>query len=85
MCGITGFVNFKKNIKEENKILKDMTDTLVNRGPNAEGMYISNNVMLGHRRLIVVDPEGGGQPMKRLLMERNMYLYIMESYIILKI
>ncbi len=57
MCGITGFVNFKKNIKEENKILKDMTDTLVNRGPNAEGMYISNNVMLGHRRLIVVDPE----------------------------
>lgn len=67
MCGITGFVNFKKNIKEENKILKDMTDTLVNRGPNAEGMYISNNVMLGHRRLIVVDPEGGGQPMKKVV------------------
>ena len=67
MCGITGFVNFKKNIKEENKILKDMTDTLVNRGPNAEGMYISNNVMLGHRRLIVVDPEGGGQPMKKFV------------------
>ncbi|MCF0148786.1 MAG: asparagine synthase (glutamine-hydrolyzing) [Clostridium sp.] len=65
MCGITGFINFKKNIKEENKILKDMTDTLINRGPNAQGMYISNNVMLGHRRLIVVDPEGGGQPMKR--------------------
>lgn len=65
MCGITGFINFKKNIKEENKILKDMTDTLINRGPNAEGIYISNNVMLGHRRLIVVDPEGGGQPIKR--------------------
>ncbi len=65
MCGITGFINFKKNIKEENKILKDMTDTLINRGPNAQGMYISNNVMLGHRRLIVVDPEGGGQPMKK--------------------
>lgn len=65
MCGITGFINFKKNIKEENKVLKDMTDTLTNRGPNAQGMYISNNVMLGHRRLIVVDPEGGGQPMKK--------------------
>lgn len=65
MCGITGFINFKKNIKEENKILKDMTDTLTNRGPNSQGMYISNNVMLGHRRLIVVDPEGGGQPMKK--------------------
>lgn len=65
MCGITGFINFKKNIKEENKILKNMIETLINRGPNSGGMYISNNVMLGHRRLIVVDPEGGGQPMKR--------------------
>ena len=65
MCGITGFVNFKKNIREENKILKDMTDTLKDRGPNREGIYTSNNIMFGHRRLIVVDPEGGSQPMKR--------------------
>ena len=65
MCGITGFINFKKNIKDENNILKNMTDTLINRGPNSGGMYVSNNVMLGHRRPIVVDPEGGGQPMKR--------------------
>lgn len=65
MCGITGFINFKKNIREENKILKDMTDTLNNRGPNSEGYYIANNIMFGHRRLIVVDPEGGSQPMKR--------------------
>lgn len=65
MCGITGFVNFKKNIKEENKILKDMTDTLKDRGPNSEGLYTSNNIMFGHRRLIVVDPEGGSQPMKK--------------------
>jgi asparagine synthase (glutamine-hydrolysing) len=65
MCGITGFVNFKKNIKEENKILKDMTDTLKDRGPNAEGLYTTNNIMFGHRRLIVVDPEGGSQPMKK--------------------
>ncbi len=35
-----------------------MTDTLIHRGPNAEGTYISNNIMFGHRRLIVVDPEG---------------------------
>ncbi len=65
MCGITGFINFKKNIKEEDNILKNMTDTLINRGPNSGGMYVSNNVMFGHRRLVVVDPEGGGQPMKR--------------------
>ncbi len=65
MCGITGFINFKNNIKEDKKMLKDMTDTLINRGPNSGDMYISNNVMFGHRRLIVVDPEGGCQPMKR--------------------
>ncbi|MGG7144163.1 asparagine synthase (glutamine-hydrolyzing) [Clostridium nigeriense] len=65
MCGIAGFVNFKKNIKEEYKTLKNMTDTLKDRGPNAEGLYTSSNIMFGHRRLVVVDPEGGGQPMKK--------------------
>lgn len=67
MCGITGFVNFKENIKNNISTLKAMTDTLINRGPNAEGTYISNNVMFGHRRLIVVDPEGGKQPMKKVI------------------
>lgn len=67
MCGITGFVNFKENIKENIGILKAMTDTLIHRGPNAEGTYISNNIMFGHRRLIVVDPEGGKQPMKKVV------------------
>lgn len=67
MCGITGFINFKENIKNNISTLKAMTDTLINRGPNAEGTYISNNVMFGHRRLIVVDPEGGKQPMKKVI------------------
>lgn len=67
MCGITGFINFKEKIKDNIGTLKAMTDTLINRGPNAEGTYISNNVMLGHRRLIVVDPEGGKQPMKKVV------------------
>lgn len=67
MCGITGFVNFKENIKDNIGTLKAMTDTLINRGPNAEGTYISNNIMFGHRRLIVVDPEGGKQPMKKVV------------------
>lgn len=67
MCGITGFVNFKENIKENIGTLKAMTDTLIHRGPNAEGTYISNNIMFGHRRLIIVDPEGGKQPMKKVV------------------
>ena len=63
MCGIVGFVNYKKNLSNENNILKNMTSTLSNRGPDEEGFYINKNVALGHKRLIVIDPEGGKQPM----------------------
>jgi asparagine synthase (glutamine-hydrolysing) len=71
MCGITGFIDYKRNIKNQMKILKEMTETLEKRGPNAEGIYVSNNVMFGHRRLIVVDPLGGQQPMKKLVEGRE--------------
>ena len=74
MCGITGFVNFKNNIKDELGTLKAMTNTLSLRGPNSEGRYLSNSVMFGHRRLIVVDPEGGIQPMKRSIDNREYVL-----------
>lgn len=63
MCGIVGFVNYKKDLSQENNILKNMTSTLSNRGPDEEGFYINKNVALGHKRLIVIDPEGGKQPM----------------------
>lgn len=75
MCGITGFVNFNKNIEKEIKTLENMTDTLANRGPNAHGYFVSNNVMLGHRRLVVVDPEGGKQPMKKIV-ENKEYIIV---------
>lgn len=67
MCGIAGFVNFHKDISNDKNILSDMVSTLSKRGPNAFGYYHSNNVMLGHRRLIVVDPNGGKQPMTKKL------------------
>ena len=63
MCGIVGFVNYKKDLSQEYNILKNMTSTLSNRGPDEEGFYINKNVALGHKRLIVIDPEGGKQPM----------------------
>ena len=71
MCGITGVISFKKSLSNQENILKDMTSTLINRGPNQEGSYINNNVMLGHRRLIVVDPEGGVQPMIKKIENKN--------------
>lgn len=71
MCGITGIISFKKSLNNQENILKSMTNTLINRGPNQEGAYVTNNVMLGHRRLIVVDPEGGVQPMIRKIENKN--------------
>lgn len=66
MCGIAGFVNFQKNLTGYNKVIQLMTDTLKKRGPDSHGYYISKNALLGHRRLIVVDPKGGNQPMIKL-------------------
>ena len=63
MCGIVGFVNYKKDISKSEDIIKNMTETLSRRGPDEDGIYIQKNVALGHKRLIVIDPKGGKQPM----------------------
>lgn len=62
MCGIVGFVNYKKDIKNPISILNKMNNTLTNRGPDEEGKYISSPAYLAHKRLIVIDPVGGKQP-----------------------
>ena len=71
MCGIAGLVNFKDNIIDNEYILKKMIKTLNKRGPDSEGTYISENVLFGQRRLIVVDPEGGIQPMTKIIDDRK--------------
>lgn len=71
MCGIAGLVNFNNNIITNKNILEKMVKTLTRRGPDSEGIYISENVLLGHRRLIVVDPEGGMQPMTKIVEGRK--------------
>ena len=63
MCGFVGFANFEKDISNEKYILKSMNNTLFRRGPDEQGYYIDKNVALAHKRLVVIDPEGGKQPM----------------------
>lgn len=63
MCGLVGFVNYKKDVSKEKNILVEMNNTISRRGPDELGYYVSTNVALGHRRLIVRDPKGGKQPM----------------------
>ncbi|CUH94595.1 Asparagine synthetase [glutamine-hydrolyzing] 3 [Propionispora sp. 2/2-37] len=65
MCGITGWVDWEQDLARERDVLAAMTKTLAARGPDAAGMYIRNHVAFGHRRLSVVDPANGAQPMTR--------------------
>lgn len=63
MCGIVGFVDYKKDVSTKQEILNNMMQTLSNRGPDEEGGYVEKNVCLGHKRLVIIDPIGGCQPM----------------------
>ncbi|WP_416175823.1 asparagine synthase (glutamine-hydrolyzing) [Clostridium sp.] len=65
MCGIAGWINLKEDISKNRDVIINMTNTLKKRGPDDEGHYLSKNALLGHRRLIVVDPSGGAQPMSK--------------------
>lgn len=59
MCGIVGFVSNKKNKEND---LDLMLNRIIHRGPDGEGKYIDDYVALGHRRLSIIDLEGGKQP-----------------------
>ncbi|MEU8567693.1 asparagine synthase (glutamine-hydrolyzing) [Streptomyces pathocidini] len=63
MCGITGWVAYDRDLEGERGTLAAMTETMACRGPDAEGVWLDGHVGLGHRRLAVIDIEGGRQPM----------------------
>jgi asparagine synthase (glutamine-hydrolysing) len=63
MCGIAGLVNLKGDAVSP-VILKKMTDAIMHRGPDGEGLWIDENVGIGHRRLAIIDlSPAGHQPM----------------------
>lgn len=63
MCGIAGWIDYQEDLKEQGKVASDMSETLKDRGPDAGGIYAESSALLIHRRLIVIDPENGKQPM----------------------
>ncbi|MFC5185560.1 asparagine synthase (glutamine-hydrolyzing) [Actinomadura harenae] len=65
MCGITGWVDRTRDLRRQLPVLSDMTRTQTPRGPDAEGVWLSRHAAFGHRRLSVIDIEGGAQPMLR--------------------
>jgi asparagine synthase (glutamine-hydrolysing) len=65
MCGITGWIDWQQDISGQLQILDSMTRTMAPRGPDASGTWTTTHCALGHRRLSVMDPENGAQPMTR--------------------
>ena len=62
MCGIAGIVSSKKN-NIDKKLVYRMTNSISHRGPDGHGYHFENKIGFGHRRLSIIDIEGGFQPM----------------------
>ncbi|HED36279.1 MAG TPA: asparagine synthase (glutamine-hydrolyzing) [Gammaproteobacteria bacterium] len=63
MCGICGIYNFESENRVLESQIRQMNSKMIHRGPDAAGLFIHNNVGMGHRRLKIIDLEGGIQPM----------------------
>jgi len=61
MCGICGVFNFNRE-PADRALVRRMADTIVHRGPDAEGFYFDGPVGLGSRRLSIIDLAGGNMP-----------------------
>ena len=63
MCGIVCTFNIKKKGDELRPQLLKMSNRLRHRGPDWSGIYVSDNAVLAHERLAIVDPQSGRQPL----------------------
>lgn len=63
MCGIAGWIDWERDLTNQGAMIERMIGTLSHRGPDAKGYWLSPRAALGHSRLIVIDPQGGKQPM----------------------
>src|SRR5690606_3658597 len=64
MCGINGFIDFNDKLDDNQKykLIKTMNDKIIHRGPDDHGHSINENVVLGMRRLSIIDLLTGEQP-----------------------
>ena len=61
MCGICGVFDFRGRPVDAG-LLDRMSGVLRHRGPDGSGRFLQGEVALGHRRLSIIDLEGGAQP-----------------------
>lgn len=82
MCGIAGFTSLHHALSDRDVVIRRMTELLRPRGPDGEGYYSDKDITLGHRRLSIIDVEGGRQPMSaangryQLIYNGEVYNYI---------
>ena len=76
MCGICGFTG--QNV-DRGQVLTDMMNRIIHRGPDGAGQYMDDEIVMGFRRLSIIDLEGGDQPMRtedgRLVITFNGEIY----------
>lgn len=63
MCGIAGWVHWRNDLTHQAAVIEHMAEAISHRGPDTQGQWLSPHALLAHRRLIVIDPQTGGQPM----------------------
>lgn len=63
MCGIAGLIGSDLALEERGFLIKRMTDTMIQRGPDDSGAISVGDASLGMRRLAIFDPANGHQPM----------------------
>ncbi len=64
MCGIAGLLSANIDLRERLPLIENMSQSLKMRGPDGKGAFIKPYTALIHRRLSVIDPEKGKQPMQ---------------------
>ena len=74
MCGINGMFHLQSSKNIDERTLTKMRDILEHRGPDDKGLFIKNNIGLGHRRLSILDVSlAGHQPFSS---EDNRYVMV---------
>ena len=63
MCGIVGIFDLVDERPVDRTLLERMNGVHSHRGPNGEGYHVEPGVGFGHRRLSIIDLEGGKQPL----------------------
>src|SRR5450631_2959258 len=63
MCGIAGIVG---KLEADGADIGRMLRALAHRGPDGEGVHADEAAVLGHRRLAIIDLEGGKQPLRNV-------------------